>query len=344
MNRTFRNISYCVFFCGVFLCLVFGRPVHAVNVTKTATVMGTELEVTVNVTDVSIVEPAFTAVVAEMSRIEGMMSEWKPDSPVSLINRNAGIRPVETPDELFKVIASAQQVSEVSAGAFDISWAAMRGLWSFAKGRERIPTEDEIKKARRLIDYRKIELDPDKKTVFLREAGMSIGLGGIAKGYAVDKAMETLYKLGIKNAIIKAGGDMRVQGVSDAGPWEIGIKDPRHIARLALTNISISTSGDYERYFIKDGVLYHHIIDVRTGYPGRSCRSVTIIAPDTMTSDALSTTVFILGPVDGMRLVKRLKGVEAIIVDADGKIIVSSGIDVGAKFSRPTPPFTKGGR
>lgn len=339
MNNAFKKTCYAALFYIVFLSLAPTAQVCAVNITRTAMIMGTELEVTINVTDPSVVDPAFAAVVAEMRRLEDMMSEWKDDSPVSLINRNAGKKPVEVPDELFKVISSAQQVSELTAGAFDISWAAMRGLWNFAPGHERVPTEDEVKKARRLIDYRKIELDPEKKTVFLKEAGKSIGLGGIAKGYAVDRAMETLYRMGIKNAIIKAGGDMRVQGVSDTGPWEIGIKDPRKkdtlIAKLVLTDISISTSGDYERYFIKDGVLYHHIIDVRTGYPARDCRSVTLIAPDTMTSDALSTAVFILGPLEGMRLVEKLKGVEAIIVDADGRIVTSSGIDIGQGAGNP---------
>lgn len=335
MNNAFKKILYAALLCLVSMSLAQARFVHAVNITKTATVMGTELEVTVNVPDPSIADKAFVAVAAEMSRLENMMSEWKDDSPVSAINHNAGKHPVEAPDELFKVISAAQQVSEITGGAFDISWAAMRGVWNFAPGHERVPTEDEVKNALKLIDYRKIELDPIKKTVFLKEAGMSIGLGGIAKGYAIDKAMEALYKMGIKNAIVKAGGDMRVQGVSDDGPWQIGIKDPRKkeniIARLPLTNISLSTSGDYERFFIKDGVLYHHIIDVRTGYPARGCRSVTIIAPDTMTTDALSTSIFILGPVDGMKLVEKLKGVEAIIVDADGKIAHSSGIDMNAK-------------
>lgn len=333
MNNAFKKSCYAVVFCAIFLNLVPTRPVHAVNVTKSAAIMGTELEMTVNVADITTVEPALAAVVTEMRRIEEMMSEWKDDSPVSLINRNAGKKPVEVPDELFKVISAAQQVSELTDGAFDISWAAMRGLWNFAPGHERVPTEDEIKDALRLIDYRNIELDPKKKTVFLKKAGMSIGLGGIAKGYAVDKAMEALYRMGIKNAIVKAGGDMRVQGASDDGPWQIGIQDPRHkerfIAKLSLTNISLSTSGDYERYFIKDGLLYHHIIDVKTGYPARGCRSVTLIAPDTMTSDALSTSVFILGPVEGMKLVEKLKGVEAVIVDADGKITTSSGMDIG---------------
>ncbi|MBI5562647.1 MAG: FAD:protein FMN transferase [Deltaproteobacteria bacterium] len=322
------------------LSLAGASAANADNVKKGATVMGTGLELTLNVTDPAAVEPAFAAVVAEMSRIEAMMSEWRDGSPVSLINRNAGKRPVQVPDELFKVIAAAQQVSAISNGAFDISWAAMRGLWNFAEGQERIPSDEEINKARRLIDYRKIELDEKKKTVYLKEPGMAIGLGGIAKGYAVDMAMQTLYKMGVRNAIVKAGGDMRVQGVSDAGPWEIGVKHPREkgrlIAKLKLSGVSISTSGDYERFFIKDGVLYHHIMDPKTGRPATGAQSVTILAPDTMTTDALSTAIFVMGPDEGMKLVERLNGVEAVIVDAQGRVHASSGIDLNLPDGNPS--------
>ncbi|MBI5885560.1 MAG: FAD:protein FMN transferase [Deltaproteobacteria bacterium] len=331
--KSLKRNFHVVLICAVLLSAFMASPASATIVKKSGVVMGTELEVTFNVTDTASIDPAFAAVVAEMTRIEEMMSEWKETSPVSLINRNAGKGPVAVPDELFKVIFAAQLTSEVTKGAFDISWAALRGLWDFAPGHERIPTDAELKKAVALINFNKVVLDPGKKTVFLKDAGMSIGLGGIAKGYAVDKAMETLNRLGIKNAIVKAGGDMRVQGVSDTGPWEIGIKNPRlkdaFIAKLRLTDISISTSGDYERFFIKDGVLYHHIIDVRTGQPARESRSVTILARDTMTTDAFSTAIFVLGPVEGMRLVERLNGIEAIIVDANGKVRASSGINIG---------------
>jgi len=159
---------------------------------------------------------------------------------------------------------------------------------------------------------------------------MALGLGGIAKGYAVDSSMSLMDAMGIKNIIIKAGGDMRVQGRAGTKLWSIGIRHPpdkkRLLASLPLKDISISTSGDYEHFFIKKGVLYHHIIDPRTGFPARLCRSVTILGPDTMTTDALSTAVFVMGPDKGMALVERLNGIEAIIVDSEGGRHTSSGI------------------
>jgi thiamine biosynthesis lipoprotein len=305
---------------------------------KSVNVMGTDLEVTVRAQTGAEASVAFDAVQTEMARIENEMSEWIEGSPVSAINSSAGLKPVHVPDELFKVIAASITVSEVSGGAFDISWAAMRGLWDFRK--ERVPTDVEINRKLPLVNYKNIEIDHAKKTVFLKKTGMAIGLGGIAKGYAVDMAMKAVIKLGIKNAIIRAGGDMRIQGVDEDGqPWNIGIKSPRNkekfIAELPLTNISVSTSGDYERFFLKDNVMYHHIISPKTGQPARGTQSVTIIAPDTMTSDALSTAVFVLGPVAGLKLVEKLKGVAVVVVDDKGVVLYSSG------FSEKNAPRTE---
>jgi len=307
---------------------------------RNAVLMGTNIELTASESDRARVDEGFDAALREISGIEDMMSEWKEGSPISRINREAGQEPVPVPDELYHVIEAAQKISELSGGAFDISWAAMRGVWKFSKGEEKVPTPDEIRAKRTSIDYRNIQLDDSKKTVFLKKKGMAIGLGGIAKGYAVDKAMEVLIRHGIANAIVKAGGDMRVQGTEEGQPWAIGIQDPRNreklIARLPLSNISISTSGDYEHFFVKDGTLYHHIIDPKTGYPARGCRSVTILAPDTLTSDPLATAVFVLGPEKGMKLIESLPGIQAIIVDAQGKVRYSSGIE--PKRSRESNP------
>lgn len=310
----------------------FGARSGAETITEVRSVMGTRLVMTVVVADAVEAERAFDAVEAEFARIELVMSEWRKDSLVSLVNRRAGLRPVTVTRELFGVISAALEVSRLTGGAFDPSWAALHGLWDFRPGKHRLPEEAEIEARLPLIDSRLIEIDQARMTVELKKKGMAIGLGGIAKGYAVDRAMELLSALGIDNAIIRAGGDIRVQGSRERGePWRIDIKHPREdrmLARLPLTNISISTSGDYERFFVKDGTLYHHIIDPRTGLPARGCRSVTILAPDTMTSDALSTAVFVLGPEAGLRLVERLEGVEAIIVDASGATLTSGGIDL----------------
>ncbi|MCC6542948.1 MAG: FAD:protein FMN transferase [Nitrospirae bacterium] len=296
--------------------------------------MGTDVELIASISSDSDdlkVEKAFDLAVREMERIEMEMSEWKDGSYVSKINRNAGRAEIEVPAELFNVIAASQKIAELSGGAFDISWAAMRGLWKFSKGEERVPSLEEIAEKLPYLNYREIKLNETKKSVFLTRQGMAIGLGGIAKGYSVDMAMDVLVKQGITDAIIKSGGDMRIQGTNDGAAWDIGIQHPRDkdkvMATLPLSNISVSTSGDYERFFIKDGVLYHHIIDPKTGMPARGCTSVTILAPDTMTSDALSTTVFVLGPEKGMQLIQGLPGVEGIIVDSNGRIHYSQGIE-----------------
>jgi len=318
---------------AILTCLTFLPDVSSAKIfKKNASVMGTDLEVTISTDDEAKAEAAFNAALSEMKRIEYEMSEWADGTYVSEINRNAGISPVKAPDELIKVVAASMLVSGLSNGAFDVSWAALRGVWDFTSGKNEVPSPEEIKKRLPFINYRDIEIDEADRTIFLKKKGMSIGLGGIAKGYAVDMAMKKITDYGIRDAIVKSGGDMRIQGTENGRPWEIGIRHPREreklLAGLKLGNISISTSGDYERYFVKDGVLYHHIIDARTGYPARGCRSVTILAPDTMTSDALSTAVFILGPDEGMKLIKRLKGVEGIIVDGKGAIHYSPGMEV----------------
>lgn len=306
--------------------------------------MGTNLEVTFSGLDEAGAERAFGAVVREFERLDRELSEWRPRSPVSEVNAAAGVRAVKVPDELFKIVSAALTVSRVTDGAFDITWAALRGLWNFNPGGAHpVPGDLEISRRLGLVNWRDVVLDRKAGTVFLARKGMAMGLGGIAKGYAVDSASRILYEMGLRNFIVKAGGDMRVQGEAGPGrPWRIGVRDPRRkeaiMAALPLRDISISTSGDYEHYFVKDGVLYHHIIDPRTGRPARGSRSVTIIGPDTMTTDALSTAVFVLGPKKGMGLVERLGGIEAIIVDSHGGRHLSSGLSTGGRPRREEGP------
>lgn len=294
--------------------------------------MGTEIEFTVSTENKEAAEAAFDAIEAEFERIESVMSEWKAGTAISEINAMAGKGTVEVTDELFMLLAVAKEVATLTGGAFDPTWAAMRTIWDFRAGSERVATKEEITAALELIDYRQILLDQEKMTVGLEKKGMALGLGGIAKGYAVDRAVEILVEMGLGNAIVKAGGDMRVQGERAPGKkWKVSIKHPRkegNLATLPLKNLSISTSGDYERFFIKNGKLYHHIIDPKTGYPASKCQSVTVLAPDTMTSDALSTAIFVLGPKKGLELVQMLKGVEVIIVDSTGKVLTSKGIEL----------------
>lgn len=327
-----RACALSIFLFLAFLHIAVAPDARAELFRKNASVMGTVLEVTVDAASEDEAKAVFLSVEGEMKRVEGLMSEWLEASPLSEVNRAAGQRPVKVTKELFNVISAALEVSEISGGAFDMTWASMRGLWDFRPGHERVPAPEEVKQRIGLVDYRAVVLDPAESTVFLKRKGMAIGLGAVAKGYAVDKAMETVVKSGVTNAIIKAGGDIRVQGGSTGAGWEIGIQDPRDrsrlMARLTLSNASISTSGDYERFFVRDGRLYHHIMDPKTGYPAIGARSVTVIGPDTMTTDALSTAIFVLGPEKGLELAERLPGIEVIIVDGAGAVSSSGGLDL----------------
>jgi len=299
-------------------------------ITSKATVMGTNLEVTFAGLDEKKAGKAFDVITGEFRRIEKELSEWRGDTYVIKINKNAGKAPVAVPPELYMIIKAGAVVSQLSKGAFDITWASMWGLWDFSSSKHIVPEKAKVREKIKMVNFRDVVLDDAKKTVFLKRQGMAIGLGGIAKGYAVDSSMRLVDAMGVKNIIIKAGGDMRVQGTAGKKLWRIGIRHPRKkdklLARLPLKDISISTSGDYEHFFIKDNVLYHHIINPRTGYPARGCRSVTILGPDTMTTDALSTAVFVMGPKKGMALVESLPGIEAIIVDSKGTTHTSKGV------------------
>lgn len=288
---------------------------------------------------------AVNAAFDEISRLERLMSNFMPDSELSRINQQAGKAPVAVSRELFEVIKRSLVFSELSEGAFDISFASVGKLWNFRTGV--VPSSDAVKAQLRFVDYHKIQSDDARSTVFLSFAGMEIGLGGIGKGYAMDRAMAVLSAHGIHNAMVMAGGDTLIRGRNGDDVWRVGLRDPDKangiLAVLPLEDQAISTSGDYERFFVQDGVRYHHILDTKTGYPARLCRSVTILAPNATTSDALSTAVFVLGPERGLALVERLDDVEAVIIDRHGQMILSSGlagIEIGDQTAdqRMTPP------
>ncbi|MFC2062222.1 FAD:protein FMN transferase, partial [Elusimicrobiota bacterium] len=295
-----------------------------------AVFMGTDIEIVIVDEDKDTVDKAVDAVLKKIEELESVFNDWKEGTPVSKVNRLASMGPVEIPPELYSVIEASLEVSKVTGGAFDITVAAISDMWKFVPGNKKKPSWFKIRKKRKCVGYENIILNKEQSSVFFKKEGTVIGLGGIAKGYVVDIAMQTLANMGVKNAVIKAGGDIRVQGTKEGGiPWEVGIRHPRRdgeaILSIPLTNTSISTSGDYERYFMSGSKRYHHIIDPSTGYPVKGVQSVTVIAADTMTSDVLATSLFVLGPEKGMELIEELKGVEAIIIDDEGYINYSSG-------------------
>jgi len=299
----------------------------------TAEIMTTRLQVRVVLNKESEREPAKQAIAAvevELRRLEGLLSEWKPGAPFARLNDTA-IQPHRLLSEVQDILVRALKWAERTGGAFDPTFASLWGLWRFHKDEvPKIPTAQDALARAQLIDYHAVHLDPDTGQVRLLKPGMKLGLGGIAKGYAVDCAVRLLRARGFSNFFIKLGGELYLAGTRGDRPWVAGVQDPRdptrHFAALALQNSAFTTSGDYQRFLMVDGIRYHHIIDPETGYPARKCRSVTIIAKKAEDADALSTGVFVMGPRRGMALIERTEGVEAIIVDAQGAVQISSGL------------------
>ena len=299
---------------------------------RSAKAMGTRVTVSLWTDDQTAAAKAAAAVFEEFERVDRLMTSWLDTSDVSRINAAAGKRAVEVDDEVLGVIVRAQEMAATSGGAFDITVGAFRGLWKFDQDRDgSIPASADVKARLPLVGYRSLKVDRRKKQVELTRAGMRITLGGIAKGYAVDRSVALLHKLGFVDFILQAGGDLYVSGQRGDRKWRVGIRDPRGAADAtfaiaAIQDQTFSTSGDYERSVVKDGVRYHHILDPRTGNPATRCRSVTVLAKDALTADAWSTALFVMGVQRGLKLVERTKGIEAVFVDAQNKVKVSSGL------------------
>jgi thiamine biosynthesis lipoprotein len=257
------------------------------------------------------------------------MSPWLDSSDVTRINRSAGKERVKVSPETFEVIQKAQEISELSEGGFDITIGPLTELWREARKKTIPPSIEDVKEKLGLVNFKNIETDQEGK-VFLKKKGMAIDLGGIAKGYAVDRAFELLKSLGYRNLIVNAGGDLRVGGLKNNQPWSIGIQNPREsqkiLARIPVSDMAVTTSGDYEKFFIYEGKRYHHIFNPRDGFPAEGCQSVTIVTKDCITADGLATAVFVLGAEKGYSLCQKLDGVDCLIVDKEGKIIFSPGL------------------
>ena len=296
-------------------------------------VMGTHLAMTAYTTpsiDEAHVRSAFAAAAAEIRRIEAVMTTWRPDSELSKVNDAAGVAPVAVGKETYDVISTSVHTSEISEGTFDITFESLHGLWKFDQDLDpHPPTDAQIKAKLPLLNYHHIHLDEGKRSVFLDTKGVRISLGGIAKGYAVDRAAQVLEGMGLQAFFVQAGGDLFTKGRKpDGNEWQAGVRDPRgpegsFFAMLSVSDHAFSTAGDYERSYFANGKRYHHIIDPRTGYPATASRSVTVWAPTALQADALDDAVFILGPEKGLALVESQEGVGAVIVDAQNKVWVS---------------------
>jgi len=291
-------------------------------------IMGTRVAVELWSDDAVLAERAMEAVMVEMRRTDELMSTYKPESELSQVNAHAFERPVAVDPEIILVVERGLEMSRLSGGAFDITYASVGYLYDYRAHQH--PSEQQIAAALPGVDYRQVEVDRERHTIRFLRKGVRIDLGGIAKGYAVDRSIERLQALGVRNAMVNAGGDTRLLGDRRGKPWIVGIRDPRNdgrmVTRLPLADEAISTSGDYERYFEEGGVRYHHILVPGTGQSAKEVRSATVLGADATLTDALSTTVFVLGVERGMQLVARLPGVEAVIVDAEGRIFYSDGL------------------
>ncbi|MCX6551009.1 MAG: FAD:protein FMN transferase [Acidobacteria bacterium] len=298
--------------------------------------MGTAFQIRVITSDVFRGGAAIGAAFDEVARQEALFSEYQASSEISAINRAAGQSPVEVDPEVFGLLQRASWVSAVTQGSFDITFASCGGLWSVRN--ERIPDDESIAACLEHVGYRNIRLDGRRSSVFLPTAGMRIGLGGIAKGYGVDRAADVLVERGITSFVVDGGGDMRVEGTDVEGPWTVHIAHPRHPGQIfetiRLSHGSIVTSGDYLRYFERDGVRYHHIIDPTTGRPARRSVSVTVIAPTATEADGLATGLFVLGPDRGMAALASLPGVEALYFAPDLTVHATRGFPRGTQTGR----------
>ena len=316
-------------FLSVFSLLgALPQAAHAEWLKRTEAIMGTRIYVELWDTDPTHGNAAIDAVMAEMHRIDDLMSHYKPDSQLSQINARAAREPVQVDPELFDLIKLSTHYSEITAGAFDITYASVGYLYDYRRHVK--PTEAQIKAALPAVNWRNMLLDQQHHTVRFEHPGMRIDLGGIGKGYAVDCGIAILKARGIQHAVVTAGGDTRIIGDHLGRPWLVAIRHPddkdKVVTRIPLSDAAMSTSGDYERYFDEKGVRYHHIIDPHTGHSASKVRSATVLGPTATQTDGMSKTAFVLGPEKALEIINRMPEYDAVFVCPDGRVLYSNGL------------------
>ena len=297
--------------------------------------MGSDFEITVVSKTQKQADRQIGIAIGEIRRIEALISSWKATSETSSINKNAGIAPVKISEELFSLIQRAIQISKLTDGAFDISYASMDQLWKYDGSMTQMPSKEAIKKSVAKVGYTAIVLDPKNSTVFLKNKGMKIGFGAIGKGYAADKAKKLLIANGVSGGIINASGDINSWGSKPNGSsWQVAITNPlnknKAFAMLPIKD-AVVTSGNYEKYVTFNSRRYSHIIDPRSGYPAQGIISVTVFAPKAELADALATSVFVMGVQTGIDRINQLKAIECIIITDTGSIITSNNLSLNTK-------------
>ena len=320
-----------------FLFLAFSSFAQIIHKRKLS-MLGSPFEMTVVAKDTIEGNAYIDIAVVEVKRIENEISDWIPTTPISEVSRNAGIKAVKVPVEVFELVERTKKISELTSGAFDISYASMDKIWKFDGSMKEMPTPEAIKKSVEKIGYKNIILDKKEHTIFLKMQGMKLGLGGIGQGYIADKIHALLLSKGCNSGLVNVSGDIFAWGRQpDGKQWTVGIVNPLNknkvFATFPLENSAVETSGSYEKFVIFDGKRYSHIIDPRTGYPAMGVASVSVFAKQTEIADALATGIFVMGVDVGLDLVNQLKGIECIIVDDKGKIFASKGINI-KKYSK----------
>ena len=301
---------------------------------KVLKLMGNRFEITVVGDDRLWADKRIDDAVEEIKRIEKLFTTFDESSQTNLINRNAGIAPVKVDREVYDLIERSKKISALTQGAFDITYGSIdKRLWNFDKTMTSLPDAQTAKKLVRLINYQNVILDEKNCSVFLKEKGIRIGFGGIGKGYAAEKAKSLLQQKGVKSGIINAAGDLTAWGHQPNGkPWTIGIADPdtkrQAFSFLEITNTSIATSGNYEKFVLIDGKKYSHTIDPKTGLPVRGIKSVTIICPNAEIADAMATPVMIMGIKTGLDMLNQIKGIAGIVIDDNDKIYTTKNINL----------------
>jgi len=294
--------------------------------------MGCDFKITVVTANKSESEKYIDIAVAEIKRIEYLISSWDKNSQTTLINKNAGIQPVKVNTELIALIERSIAISKFTDGAFDISFASMDRIWKFDGSVTKMPSKEKINASVEKVGYENIIIDKHNSTVFLKKKGMKIGFGGIGKGYAADKAKELLISKGVSAGIINASGDLSTWGKQPNGkPWQVGVKNPLNKDKMfswfPIENRAVVTSGNYEKYIMINNKRYSHIINPKTGFPSQGIMSVSVFAPKAELADALATSIFVKGVEQGVYFVNQIATVDCIIVTDDGKIHYSNNIE-----------------
>ncbi|MEK8179929.1 FAD:protein FMN transferase [Flavobacterium buctense] len=316
----------------VLLAVGFSANAQLIHKRKVS-LLGSPFEITVVANDTVQANQYEDMAIAEVKRIENLISDWIPTTPLSQINQNAGKQAVKVPLELIELIERSIKISKLTDGAFDISYASMDRIWKFDGSMKEMPSPEAIKKSVEKVGYENIIIDKEQQTVFLKLEGMKLGMGGIGQGYIADKVKAHLIANGCAAGLVNISGDISTWGKQPTGEqWKVGIKNPMNknkiFATFPLEDTAVETSGSYEKYVTFNGKRYSHIIDTRTGYPASGLISVSVFAKTTELADALATGVFVLGKEVGMNLVNQLPGIGCIMVDEDGKISTSNNIDL----------------